>query len=61
MKGPRSRHKFYIARLWECPVCARRVHTPVQVVNRACHCQPAGPTVWMRLLEEAPAPRKKKE
>ena len=52
MKGPRSRHKFYIVRVWECPVCKKRASVPVQVVNRLCRCQGPASSTWMSLIEE---------
>ncbi len=52
MKGPRSRHKFFIARAWECPACQKRAHVPVQIVNRACYCQGADQPTWMRLIDD---------
>ena len=61
MKGPRSRHKFFIVRIWECPVCKKRAHVPVQVVNRACHCQGVDRPTWMSLIEEPALPAKKHE
>ena len=59
MKGPRSRHKFYIVRVWECPVCKKRVMVPVQVVNRVCLCRGADAPTWMGLIEEPLGPAKK--
>jgi hypothetical protein len=54
MKGPRSRTRHDVHRLWECPVCGRRRISAVQVCHTACAClDPAAPDrkVWMRLLE----------
>jgi hypothetical protein len=53
MKGRwKSSHEF--RRVWECPVCRRRVKTGGQVVNLACTClagaDPPRQT-WMRLIE----------
>jgi hypothetical protein len=59
MKGPRSRHKFYIARVWECPACKKRAYTAVDVVNRACNCKRADAPAWMSLLDEEPLPARK--
>jgi hypothetical protein len=42
-------------------VCGRREQTSGQTVNLRCNCQAgseAGTTVWMRLIEELPKPRK---
>ena len=56
MKGPRSRHRFCVWRVWECPLCQKRAATPVQAVSRACACRgPAEPT-WMVLIEEPRRP-----
>lgn len=52
MKGPRSRHKFYIVRQWECPLCKKQASSPLSVVNRACTCQGVDRPTWMRLVEE---------
>ena len=56
MKGRwRSKHEF--RRVWECPVCRRRVKTSGSVVNLACSCllkaDPPRQT-WMRLVEGPP-------
>ena len=34
MKGPRSRHKFCVLRVWECPLCQKRASVEVHLVNR---------------------------
>lgn len=52
MKGPRSRHRFCVLRVWECPLCQKRLSAPVQVVNRACVCQGKDRPTPMRLVEE---------
>ncbi len=31
MKGPRSRHKFNVLRIWECPACKKREFAPARV------------------------------
>ncbi len=54
MKGPRSRHKFYIVRTWECSACGKRAFVPVQVVNRACYCKDPHQPTWMCLIDEKP-------
>jgi hypothetical protein len=54
MKGPRSRHRFNVLRLWECPQCKKRAFAPPQVVSRACVCQGPDRPTWMCLLEAPP-------
>jgi hypothetical protein len=54
MKGPRSRHKFNVLRVWECPACKRRIFAPPQIVTRACLCQGKDRTTWMCLLDAKP-------
>ena len=54
MKGPRSRHKFCVLRIWECPLCKKRVSVPVQAVNRACLCLGTERPTWMCLIEDPP-------
>lgn len=54
MKGPRSRTKHEVRRLWECPVCKRHEWTGGHVVTRLCgRCARDNPTVqaWMTLRE----------
>ena len=51
MKGPRSRHKFNVQRVWECPQCKKRIFAPPQVVTRACECQGKDRPTWMCLIE----------
>jgi hypothetical protein len=53
MKGPRSRHKFNVQRVWECPQCKKRVFAPPQVVTRACECRGKDRPTWMCLIERA--------
>ena len=53
MKGPRSRHRFCVLRVWECPLCRKRVSVAVHIVNRACECQGKDRLTWMRLIEES--------
>ena len=52
MKGPRSRHRFCVLRVWECPRCQKRVAAPVQVVNRVCVCLGKDRPTAMHLVEE---------
>ena len=57
MKGPFQRLKHDLRRLWECPVCQHRVHTPGIVTSCLCRCQQqVDPTTrrFMRLLEVTP-------
>jgi hypothetical protein len=54
MKGPRSRHKFNVQRVWECPQCKKRIFAPPQVVTHACECQGKDRPTWMCLIEPAP-------
>ncbi|MBM3995392.1 MAG: hypothetical protein FJ303_14750 [Planctomycetes bacterium] len=51
MKGPRSRHRFNVWRVWECPKCKKRVFAPPQVVTHACTCQGADNPTWMCLID----------
>ena len=57
MKGPYQRLKFDLRRLWECPVCHYRVHTPGDVTTQLCRCQeqvdPANRR-FMHLMEATP-------
>jgi hypothetical protein len=57
MKGPRSRHKFNVLRVWECPACKKRIFAPPQVASRACACQGKNRTTWMCLIEAKPTRR----
>ena len=57
MKGPRSRTRHNVWRVWECRRCQRRVFALPQVTSRVCLCQGEAAPTWMTLLE-AP-PRKK--
>jgi hypothetical protein len=61
MKGPRSRHRFCVLRVWECPLCMKRALAPVQAVTRACECQGKDRPTWMRLMEESRVRRAKPE
>ena len=57
MKGPLSRTKYNIGRLWECPECCKRIFTSGAVVSRACECGNRlipERTIWMKLVEENP-------
>ena len=58
MKGPRSRHKFNVLRIWECPQCKKRAFAPPQVVNRTCECQGNDRPTWMCLIEPAPTSKR---
>jgi hypothetical protein len=60
MKGPRSRHKFNVLRIWECPACKKRAFAPARVTSRACSCQGERAT-WMCLVEEKPPAAKPAE
>lgn len=51
MKGPRSRHRFNVLRVWECPACSKRVFAPPQVVTLECDCRGKDRPTGMRLLE----------
>ncbi|MBI2806577.1 MAG: hypothetical protein HYX68_16475 [Planctomycetes bacterium] len=59
MKGPRSRHRFNVLRIWECPRCRRRVFEPARVAHRTCVCQGKDRPTWMRLIELPPPYRSK--
>src|ERR1700682_5569682 len=59
MKGPRSRHKFNVLRIWECPLCQKRAFEPARVAHRACSCQGKDRPTWMRLIELPPPYRQK--
>lgn len=56
VKGPFQRLQHDLRRLWECPVCHRRLRAPGQVTALLCPCQ-REPAVehpqWMRLLNDA--------
>jgi hypothetical protein len=59
IKGPGHRIKFDVRRVWECPICRRRVRTGGHVVNLRCDCRAAReavPAVWMKLVEESRQP-----
>ena len=54
MKGPGHGRQYDVRRVWECPVCQKRVKTVGSVVNlrcEACARNKTGDTAWMRLLE----------
>jgi hypothetical protein len=52
MKGPGNRVKFVIRRVWECPLCQRRLVTPGATTRQTCNCRADSP-VPMRLVNEA--------
>jgi hypothetical protein len=57
MKGPGHRHRFDVRRIWECPVCKRRVLTSGRIVHLECDCSRTNTPpqqVWMRLVEDVP-------
>ena len=60
MKGPRSRHRFNVHRVWECPLCQKRVFALAQVASRACECLGKDKPTCMRLIEPSRV-RKKAE
>jgi hypothetical protein len=51
MKGPRSRHRFNVLRVWECAACKKRAFAPPRVTTLACVCQGADRPLWMCLIE----------
>jgi hypothetical protein len=54
VKGPFQRLKHDLRRLWECPVCNHRAHTPGDVTSCLCRCQQqVDPATrrFMRLIE----------
>ena len=54
MKGPSHARQCDVQRVWECPVCQKRVKTAGSVVHlrcEACARNKTGYTAWMRLLE----------
>ncbi|MCI0640027.1 MAG: hypothetical protein L0Y72_07740 [Gemmataceae bacterium] len=55
MKGPRSRWKHDVRRVWECPACGKRVYSGGQVTHRVCSCA-LDHTTSMRLVEERKIP-----
>ena len=62
MKGPSHGKQIDVRRIWECPVCKKRVKTAGSVVNlrcEACARNKTGDTAWMRLLEPVKPVRKK--
>ena len=60
MKGRPAWTKRDLRRLWECPICGKRIKTPGHVVTQPCDCLAKGdpPQIsWMRLCEtDAPRP-----
>jgi hypothetical protein len=59
MKGPRSRHRHNVKRIWECPACHRRSFAAPQVVTRDCECRGKDQPTQMQLIEP-PRPRRHK-
>jgi tRNA(Ile2) C34 agmatinyltransferase TiaS len=56
MKGPSHGRQIDVRRIWECPVCQKRIKTAGSVVNlrcEACARNKTGDTAWMRLIEPA--------
>ncbi len=56
MKGPSHSRQIDVRRIWECPVCQKRIKTAGSVVNlrcEACARNKTGDTAWMRLIEPA--------
>jgi hypothetical protein len=54
MKGPGHGNQYDVRRVWECPVCQKRVKTGGQVVSlrcEACARNKTGDTACMKLLE----------
>lgn len=54
MKGPGHGCQYDVRRVWECPVCLKRVKTGGQVVYlrcEACARNKTGDTACMRLIE----------
>ncbi len=54
MKGPSHSRQIDVRRIWECPVCQKRIKTAGSVVNlrcEACARNKTGDTAWMRLIE----------
>jgi hypothetical protein len=54
MKGPGHSKRCDVRRVWECPVCQKRVKTGGNIVHlrcEACARNKTGDTAWMRLLE----------
>jgi hypothetical protein len=59
MKGPRSRHRHNVQRVWECPACSKRVFESPRVTYRICVCKGPDAATAMRLIE-LPSPWRKK-
>ena len=59
MKGRPDWFKRDVRRLWECPICGKRIKTAGHIVNQPCTCLAKGDppqAAWMRLCEpESPA------
>ncbi len=51
MKGPRSRTRHNVWRVWECKRCQQRAFELPQVTTRICLCQGEGTPTWMTLLD----------
>lgn len=62
MKGPHARTKHDVRRIWECPLCGRRLLTGGEVVSLGCDCQAAAdpPRRTAMRLVEPPKPLRKK-
>jgi len=60
MKGPRSRHRHNVHRIWECSACQKRVFELPRVTHRQCCCLGKDKPTWMRLIELPPPWRKAK-
>lgn len=63
MRGPGHRNRFDVRRIWECPVCQKRVKTSGQIVTlrcEACARNKTGDTAWMKLIEPPHVSRFKK-
>jgi hypothetical protein len=57
VKGPYERLKYDLRRVFECPVCRRRVRMPGHVTSVNCNCSPDAPqdlAPFMKLVEEGP-------
>ena len=54
MKGPRSRHRHNVLRIWECPQCKKRVQAQPQVATISCDCRGKDTATWMGLIEKPP-------
>jgi hypothetical protein len=59
MKGPYERLKYDFRRVFECPVCHRRVRVPGSVTFMHCSCDRGAKTAGeqrpiMKLIEDGP-------